>query len=162
MGIGYGATIVHGLTIIEVGMGVDVSLGVGVTVGVLVMVGVKVGSGGHWFSSTDTLPPVPLAVTMSGLPLPSKSPTPTERWNPPTVMTLAGAKLPIPSPVSTDTSSPPTTARSRALSPLKSPTATESGLACTGKLVCVPKPPKPLFVTTETLLELELAVTASR
>ena len=54
------------------------------------------------------------------------------------------------------------TARSNIVSPLKSPTATESGEVPTAKLVAVPNEPVPLPKSIETLLESKLVTARSK
>ena len=93
--------------------------------------GVTAGSGEQVFSSTDTLSEFALAVTRSGLPSLSKSPTATDTPVAPGLSPKleAGPKPPVPSPSRTDPSPEIlfAVARSGFPSLLKSPTATENG-----------------------------------
>ena len=82
----------------------------------------------------------------------------------PALKVLAAPKDPAPVPSRTETLLDPqfATARSRKLSPLRLPIATEAGSApTTGKLLATPKEPVPVPSRTETLFELRLATARS-
>src|SRR5712664_3294630 len=98
-------------------------------------------------------------------PLRFESPTATDSGVAPAAKLPAGWKLTAPMPVlliNTETSleKPLATARSSHPSPLKSPTATETGLSPAAKLSAAWKVPSPFPRSTETLLELKATATA--
>ena len=116
--------------------------------------------------SIETLLEPSLATAISKNVSPLKKPTATEVGVVPTAKLVAVPNNPVPLPKSIETLSEPKprldTARSKNVSPLKSPTATEVGADPTAKLVAVPNNPVPLPKSIETLLEPSLATAKSK
>ena len=123
-------------------------------------------------SSTDTELVLTLAVTRSCRPSPLKSPTATDRGLPPiagdaAAVNVPSPMLPVPLPNNTDTELAPKLAAARSCrpSPLKSPTATETGLlpvAGDAAAVNVPSPTLPVPLPSSTDNELALALAVAR